>query len=499
MKLPARYMLTAASVAAIAFLLAAGTTIYFWMHAIWGVGIFLVAMTPIVGYAALGGFVLDPTKTKDAIASDDSPPLPKRVLGMVLPLITASVPFLALLGAWHTPTARAFVGDASSSLGMRMVAERALTDDAPMVAIAGCNAVTELGGAPSKDLIVGRLFVAQDEELVRCLLHALPGELKGESSARLQLLAAKWERELWDEEIEPERACATADHLRQAERAGVDLASPRLLTCAVGAPQTTTRQCCAQSLRGSMGGAPSVAGILPSPERAIETSGLAQRAHLLVTAPRAADAEVVAILGLDEPEFGAWSLGVGCEAMRIWQPDIRRRAGEAMAARLEPTCDVEAPEGDKVAVWVQACSEATANVVDPNQLDDALCRGLSSRFMQEVVAVARRDLHRAKRVAATPPEKRGFLEVFAGLGLLQEAFSNGDAPSSGLGIPMGAGGLPSGFEGMLGSPAFDQVKQMPHFRKMLEQIESTQGSKLDPESIERLQRFMDMPDGMPAR
>lgn len=477
MKLPVRYMLTAAAVASITFAVSAGVMIYFWLGAVWGVAIFAGTMAPIIGHAVLGGFFLDPSKTKDAFVDRDSPPLRERIRGMTVPLVTASLPFVLILASWHNPETRALVTSIAGGLQLRHVVELGLGDRDLEVAMAGCTALGETGGALSKDLVVQRLWTAHDEELVACLLDKLPGELEGRASMRLQALTARWERELWQEKIGPEQACAVADHLRQAERSGADMASPRLLTCAVGAPEPAARQCCAQSLRGAMGGAPSVAAILPSPARALETVGMIERIEMVIASPVRADPDVRATLGLDEPEYDAWTIRIGCQALKVWRNDVRDQAGRALVQTLSDTCELAPPGESTVGIWNQACTEAEATL-NPAQMDDALCGGVVKRFATEAVALARRDVTRAHRIAKEPPETATLFETMMRMGVLPPELGGDDAE------PPGATDLER-IKALRNSGLFEQFGDTGSLDALMKLMDPG-GEAVDPEQLRRL-------------
>ena len=412
-RVPRRYWTAILGLVALAFAVTLGATVRFWL-APWQplIALACLGVAPVAFWAFVGAFVLDPTRTRQAIVGSEAPPLSERFRLALLPVAVAALPALGLAASWRVADVRAVVVEVAGAQRLTAGVAGALVDPHADVRLAACRSL-EAGGAGAASLELGGRLADPDERVVDCALAAMqPGAVDG---VAVSLASAAWTSELVRrEDLPAERACQLAARVRSTERLGLDHAPLALFQCGLSAASAEGRECCAQAFRASLGNA-SPSMVLPSPATLVRTALLGSVPQLVSLAFSRDDRQVRQRqqLRLHTPQEQAWALAVGCEALSQGLV-ARHPVSRAMADAIHgDTCEVEPATESTVRVWTAACS----TVFDDDARDiaeaapQALCHAVRGALTADAANTAQRQVMHAVRTGEHPDRRYAMLQL----------------------------------------------------------------------------------------
>lgn len=372
--------------------------VYFWSTSLLPVAAFLGLMVlPVAFYATVGAFAIDPTRTSNGFVDENSPTVGRRLLLATTPIFMFGAIFGLLLLAFRWTPARGFVVEIASAQGFYQVAESGLFDDEAQVRGIACQSIRKHSADISSPTLSRAMHYFDD--IADCAMESVG---PGANDILMEMQVSRWETELMSHgpQDPPERACALARRVFNADRIGVESAVPRLLACTTGADSDAARECCAQSLVAVMRDASSVADILPPPAQ-FAASSFQHRIRDVARLSRQEPTNAVQVrLGLHTPAMQAWSIRALCGALKAnkWEAGLNANTLSEMVSG--PSCQAPQATLANVPVWEVACGAATE--LPDAEIAETLCVTARTAVHRDAELSAQKSVLHALRVARFP-------------------------------------------------------------------------------------------------
>lgn len=465
---PLRYWIAILVTQGLGALAAYAGAIYFWSTSLLSLAIFLgIMVLPIAFYAAMASFVLDPTKTSNALVTKDAPTVTRRLWLATSPIMACSIVYSGVLLSFHIDAVRTHLVQASSSHGFYQVTERGLFDQAADVRMAACRSVGEHSPETSTPAVAYAL--QYDDALADCAMEFVGAAA---NDITIDLRTAQWETELIEmtDNRESDRACRLARRLYHADRIGMGSAVPRLLTCATESGSDAARECCAQSLVSAMGEAPSVAALLPSPTAFAATSFVVRLPGYMKATQSAPKNSLEISLGINSPPMRAWAIRSACAAI-VKTPDVRDAMVNSLADATQSK-ECTGPDVNELSLvaWENACAALKPETED-TEVAITVCRAARQNLVDDSNLSARRMVRRAL-VAAAEPERDARLSQ-AILTYISKKANDADIPGANEPNTM------TDLKNSIDLYNTDHMQDVPSFMKMIQKANSKPAKRQD--------------------
>ena len=465
---PLRYWIAILVTQGLGVLAVYAGAVYFWSTSLLTLAVFFgIMVLPIAFYAAMASFVLDPTKTSNALVTKDAPTVTRRLWLATSPITACSIIYSGVLLSFHVDAIRTLLVQASSSHGYYQVAERGLFDQAAEVRMAACKSVGEHSPEASTPALAYALQL--DDALADCAMEFVGAAA---NDITIDLRTAQWETELLEmtDNQESERACRLARRLYHADRIGMGSAVPRLLTCATESGSDAARECCAQSLVSAMGEAPSVAALLPAPASFAATSFVERLPGYMRATQSAPKNSLEVALGLNSPTMRAWTIRSACTAIAK-TPDVRDGMVNSLADATQSK-DCTGPEVNEFSLvaWENACAGLKPETED-SEVAMSVCRSASKNLVEDSNLSAQRLVRRAL-LAALEPERDARLSQ-AILTYISAKANDADIPGANESNTM------NDLKNSIDLYNTDRLQDVPAFMKMIQKTNSQPARRKD--------------------
>ncbi len=422
--LPKRYVVSIGVLLGIAAFVAVGFMVWYWLAPAVGVlGFLLAGVLPILGYAFIGAFMFDPTKTKDGFVDADSPSVQSRLMMSLLPIAIWAVFFAAIIGSWALPAVRiTIVSNTVDSFPI--LAEKGLFDKDSQVAKASCQALSDSQGDRSADALLGRIMEA-DDELTSCIMSSLRNPTTN-SRLYLEMRANQWFAELMNGAAIEDDACKRANWLRQTEAMGDKSAALQMYVCALDAKTPSARSCCADSIRAATQGN-GIAAILPPPDVVSSSAWISELPSFTAYTAAEVDPGVAAsITGERKAELRAWTTQLACASFEKLPREDRHTTATNLSQTFQKDtgCQLPTMSEKNFQIWNSTCSEVffDAGMAD-STVADSFCPQVHQAVVRDSVQEAQLRVRRAHRHSVEPSARRTLTEQ-----LLDYAIANKQGP-----------------------------------------------------------------------
>lgn len=339
------------------------------------------SVLPLLFYASVGALGIDPTKTKKALVSSDSPPALSRIGIATLPIFLGGVLGIGLILSFWSPDVRILVVEQAAAMRIEVPSENALWDPDPDVRQSACRTISEHSADVSTPVLLDAL--SSREELIPCIMPALSS---GAEHPILHWRQSEWFSRLMNSDDDGPKMCETASYLFHAERVGSPTALPQLFTCAAGAKSDAAKGCCVQSLVSISGGT-DIVQFLPSPEALLQ-SDFASYAPLFIEATFREGHELERLGGTS---LETWAMELGCRAILGRTNPLHEIQAPFRAVVHTTECTPPPINTETLSTWRKTCSDWIEQTRPPSEL----CAQLNQDFIEVAMSDARRVVDRA--------------------------------------------------------------------------------------------------------